>query len=194
LPGTYKVVAEYKELKDSSELKVVFDPRIPKSLEAINAQNEMIDDLTSSLEVLYKGTQRLIESKKVTDKISAQLKGLKGDEIKVLQKEVKAVQDSIKTVQDIIFGKRDPNAQGITARNSDQYANGKVFAALRQISSRPEMPTATEERLVEHAKIKIAEGVEVINNFYENVWPDFREKVENTEVSLFEDYKPLKLD
>jgi hypothetical protein len=194
LPGTYKVVAEYKELKDSSELKVVFDPRIPKSLEAINAQNEMIDDLTSSLEVLYKGTQRLIESKKVTDKISAQLKGLKGDEIKALQKDVKAVQDSIKSVQDIIFGKRDPNAQGITARNSDQYANGKVFAALRQISSRPEMPTATEERLVEHAKIKIAEGVEVINNFYENVWPDFREKVENTEVSLFEDYKPLKLD
>jgi hypothetical protein len=194
LPGTYKVVAEYKELKDSSELKVVFDPRIPKSLEAINAQNEMIDDLTSSLEVLYKGTQRLIESKKVTDKISAQLKGLKGDEIKALQKDVKAVQDSIKTVQDIIFGKRDPNAQGITARNSDQYANGKVSAALRQISSRPEMPTTTEERLVEHAKIKIAEGVEVINNFYENVWPDFREKVENTEVSLFEDYKPLKLD
>lgn len=193
LPGTYKVVAEYKDLKDSTELTVVFDPRVPKSLDAIKAQNEMIDDLIENLNVLYKGTQRLIESKKITDKVSVQIKGLKGDEIKALQKEVKAMQDSITAVQDLIFGKQNPDAQGITPRDFDQYASGKVFMAMRQISSRPGMPGSTEDRMVEHAKMKIVEGVDAINEFYIDVWPEFREKVEETEISIFKDYKPLQL-
>lgn len=194
LPGTYKLVAAFKDHKDSTELNVVMDPRVPKSTEALKAQNAMIDDLAQSLEVLYKGTERLIESKEVTDKISTQLKGLEGDELKALQKEVKAVQDSIEAVQDLIFGKEDPDAQGITSRSYDQYASGKVFMAIRQISSRPGKPTSTEERLVEQAKQKISEGVDAINAFYENVWPGFRSKVEETKISLFKDYEPLDFE
>ncbi|WP_167615479.1 WD40/YVTN/BNR-like repeat-containing protein [Maribellus sediminis] len=194
LPGTYKLVAEYKDLKDSTELKVVMDPRIPKSNEVMLAQNAMVDELTKNLEVLYNGTERLIESKSITDKISTQLKGLEGDEIKALQKEVKAVQDSIAAIQDMIFGKQDLNAQGITSRDYDKYVNGKVFMAIRQITSRPGMPTATEERLTEFAKLKIKEGVDAINAFYENTWPGFRTKVEETQISLFKEYKPLELD
>ena len=64
--------------------------------------------MIADINILYKGTQQLIESKKVTDKISNQIKGLKGEEIKVLQKEINAVQDTIKSVQDLIFGKQNP--------------------------------------------------------------------------------------
>jgi hypothetical protein len=192
LPGAYKVVAEFKGQKDSTGLKVIYDPRIPMKVEDLMAQNKLIDELTSSLEVLYNGTQRLIESKEITDKISTQIKGLKGDEIKDLQKSLKAVQDSINAVQDLIFGKQDPDAQGITSRSYDQYVTGKVFMAMRQISSRPGKPTATEENMVDQAKMKIKESVDAINDFYENVWPGFRETVENTEVNLFKDYTPLE--
>lgn len=194
LPGKYKVVAAFKGLKDSTELSVIYDPRIPKSNEIIAAQNAMIDDLTSSMEILYKGTQQLIESKKIAEKVSSQIKGLKGDEIKELQKSVKSILDSIKSVQDLIFGKEDPNAQGITSRSYDQYATGKVFVAIRQISSRPGKPTKTEELLVKHAKDKMKEGVDSINEFYQNAWPEFRKKVENTEISLFKDYQPLEIN
>ncbi|MEN8117834.1 MAG: hypothetical protein ABFS16_12685 [Bacteroidota bacterium] len=194
LPGTYKLVAEFKDQKDSTNLNVIYDPRIPKSVEAMKAQNALIDALTSDVNTLSKGTQRLIESKGTADKVSAQIKGLKGDEIKELQKAVKSVQDSITAVQDLIFGKQNPNAQGITSRNFDQYVTGKVFMAIRQISSRPGMPTATEERMVEQAKVKIKEGVDAINTFYEDVWPGFRQKVEKTEVSIFKDYEPLNLE
>lgn len=193
LPGTYKVVAEFKEHKDSTNLNIIYDPRIPKSMEALKAQGDMIDDLTSSLEVLYDGTQRLIESKGIADKISAQIKGLKGDEIKELQKAVKTVQDSITAVQDNIFGKENTEAQGITSRENTT-ATGTVFNAMRYIGSRPDLPTATEELLVAQAKSLIVKGVEKINEFYNNTWPDFRKKVEETEVSLFKDYKPLSFD
>ena len=193
LPGIYKVVAKFKNVKDSTTLNVVFDPRIPKSMEALKAQNNMIDDLTSSMEILYNGTQQLIESKGIADKVSAQIKGLKGDEIKELQKAVKTVHDSITAVQDVIFGKENPDAQGITSRESNT-ATGKVFTAMRQISSRPDLPTATEKQLVEQAKVLIKKGVDYINSFYENTWPKFRKKVEETEVSLFKDYEPLKFE
>ncbi len=194
LPGTYKLVAEYKDQKDSTEIKVVMDPRIPKSTDAVKAQNAMVDDLTASLEVLYNGTERLIESTNVAEKIVAQLKGLEGDDIKELQKQVKTIQDSITSIQDMLFGKQDPTVQGITSRDYDQYVNGKVFMAIRQITSRPGMPTVTEERLVDQSKTKIKEGVDAINKFYANVWPGFRSQVEATKVSLFKDYEPLKID
>lgn len=194
LPGTYKLVAEYKDQKDSTEIKVVMDPRIPKSTDAVKAQNAMVDDLTASLEVLYNGTERLIESTNVAEKIVAQLKGLEGDDIKELQKQVKAIQDSITSIQDMLFGKQDPTVQGITSRDYDQYVNGKVFMAIRQITSRPGMPTVTEERLVDQSKTKIKEGVDAINKFYADVWPGFRSQVEATKVSLFKDYEPLKID
>ena len=159
----------------------------------MKAQNAMVDDLTSNLEVLYNGTERLIESNQVLDKLSTQLKGLEGDEIKELQKEVKAIQDSVSAIQDLLFGKQDPNVQGITSRDYDQYVNGKVFMAIRQITSRPGMPTKTETQMIEQAKTKIKEGVDSINAFYANVWPNFRSKVEATKVSLFKDYEPLEM-
>ena len=194
LPGKYKVLAEFKNQKDSTELSVIYDPRIPKSAEVIQAQNELIDVLTANLEVLYNGTERLIESKEITDKVSAQIKGLKGDEIKELQKSLKTVQDSLKAVQDMIFGEENEDVQGITSRSYDQYVSGKVFMAMRQISSRPGKPTITEKNMVEQANLKIKECVVAINHFYENTWPAFREKVENTKISLFKDYKPLGLE
>ncbi len=73
LPGIYKIVAEYSEIKDSTQLNVIFDPRIPKTMEALKAQREMIDNLTTDLEILYNGTQRLIESKEIAGKVSAQI-------------------------------------------------------------------------------------------------------------------------
>ncbi len=192
LPGTYKVVVKYKNLEDSTSLKVVFDPRNPKSEEVLKAQRRLLDELTSNLEIVYNGTQRLLESKKTTNKISAQIKGLKGDEIKALKKDVKSIRDSISAVQDKIFGKQNPKAQGITSRDK-VTVTGKVFEAIYYINSRPGMPTSTEKQLVGQAKLLMGDAVENINIFYKNVWPDFRKKVENTEISLFEDYEPLNL-
>lgn len=193
LPGTYKVVAEYGSIKDSAMLNVIFDPRLEKPVDALREQNLLVDALTADLEILYNGTQRLLESKETIEKINAQLKGLPEDEIKELKSAIRAVTDSITAVQDAIFGKENPDAQGITSR-ADNTAVSAVFNAMRYIDSRPGYPTETEKMLVEQAKIKMKEGVDCVNKFYENVWPGFRQKVENTELKLFKEYEPLKFN
>lgn len=65
---------------------------------------------------------------------------------------------------------------------------------MRYIGSRPGLPTVTEERLVAHTKSLMADCVDRINSFYENTWPQFRKKVEETEIPLFKDYEPLKFE
>jgi hypothetical protein len=192
LPGIYKVIAEYKGIKDSTSLNLLPDPRIPVPVEALIAQREMIDKLSATLEVLHTGTQRLIESREIAEKVSNNIKGLEGEKVKELQKAVKSVQDSITSVQDFIFGKENAGAQGITDR-SEVTATSKAFEAIRYISSRPGKPTATEERLVEQAETLIAGCVAKINGFYEKAWPAFRKKVDETEVKIFKEYEPLKL-
>ncbi len=190
LPGSYKLVATYKGFKDSTSINVIYDPRIPKPVEVLNAQGKMLDELAESIKVLYQGTQRLIESKEVANKVFAQAKGVKTPDAKKLQKESKAVQDSIKVVQDFIFGK-ESKAQGITGRTQITVTS-KIFEAMRYINSRPGKPTATEEKLLAEAKQLISESVGKINTFYKDVWPGYREMVESTQIPLFKDYEPLK--
>jgi hypothetical protein len=141
---------------------------------------------------LYNGTQRLIDSKEVAGKVSAQIKGVEGENVKELQKAAKSVQDSINAVQDFIFGNENPDAQGITSR-TETTVTSKVFEAMRYIGSRPGMPTATEERLVAQSKLLMIDCIEKINAFYKNTWPEFRKKVEETDIPLFKDYEPLQL-
>ena len=64
---------------------------------------------------------------------------------------------------------------------------------MNYIGSRPGKPTATEERLVSQAKLLMNDCILKINAFYENTWPEFRKKVEETDIPLFKDYEPLKL-
>jgi hypothetical protein len=173
-------------------LNVLADPRIPIPPEALKAQRELTDQLSADLEILWNGTQRLTESSDILSKVSAQIKGLEGEKISELGKAVKSVQDSIIAVQDFIFGKENTDAQGIISR-TDVTVTGKVMEAMRYISSRPGMPTATEEKLAGQSRILIKDCLSRINGFYDSVWPGFRKKVEETEIRIFKDYTPLNI-
>jgi hypothetical protein len=193
LPGNYKVVAQFKGDKDSTEISVIYDPRIPKSLEALTAQRNLLDNLFNAVNVLYEGNQMLTESKETAGKITSQIQDLKDNAAKELQKATKAIQDSLNKVQDFIFGKQQEGAQGIIGRQ-EVTVTGKISEAMQYIQSRPGKPTATEEKLVKEAKSLISEAVGKINAFYAEVWPKFREKVEKSKVPLFKEVKTLKLE
>ena len=191
MPGTYKLLASYKSYKDSTHLKVIFDPRMPKAVDVLVAQNELLDELIKKVGLLYVGTQRLIDSKATIAKVESQIKGLKTEDIKALQESNKAVQDSIKHIQDYIFGKVS-KAQGITAR-SEVTVSSKIYEAMRYIGTRPVAPTATERKLVNEASLLINKAIEKINGFYGTTWKGYRKKVESTEIPLFKEYGPIGL-
>ncbi len=191
LPGKYKIVAEFKGFRDSTEIEVLFDPRSPKSMEVLTSQRELLDDLLKTMKVLYEGTQMLNESYETAGRIADQSARSKEEPAKELNKAAKAVRDSISAVQDFIFGKQNENLQGIVGRE-EITVNGKMMEAMQYIRSRPGNPTATEHKLVDEAKALVRDAVEKINLFHATTWPAFREKAEKTPLPLFKETKILE--
>jgi len=101
------------------------------------------------------------------------------------------VQDSLSIVLDYIMGKEEKK-QGISDFNKPTVVM-RLFGASRYVMSRPSGPTETERRLVEQANIAVGRSLDMTNDFYENTWPEYREKVESTDFKWFKDYKPIEI-
>ena len=141
--------------------------------------------------VLSKATSRLTESKAVLSRISGQVKGNKDVDLKEVGKKTKAVQDSLNIIWEYINGKVEKQ-QGISGFDQPSAAI-KLFEASRYIQSRPSGPTATEKRLTEQAGEMVGKALDMCNGFYEDVWPEYRDLIENTDFKWFKDYEPIEI-
>ncbi len=191
MPGEYKVVMSCGDKKDSTMVKVKYDPRVDVDLKALEANGKMYSELSLKAEALNTATKQLKESKGVLQKVSVQTAESKDKELKDLSKTTKAVQDSLNVVWEYIMGKEEKK-QGISDFNKPTVAM-KLFLASRYIQSRPSGPTSTEERLMEQADMAISKALDMTNAFYQDTWPEYREKVENTDFKWFKDYEPIEI-
>lgn len=190
LPGTYKVVYQLGEAKDSSMITVVDDPRLGNRNNIKISQASMQDRLRKSSDRLADGMDRLTESEDLLKKMEAQLKDVEGKPADTLRKATKVMQDSIKAIRESINGKRfERQGYGqvpqVTVINTLQQANS-------YINSKTLIPGPQEEMLVKRAEDMIGVSVERINNFYNGAWKQYRNLVENTRLDLFKDYKPIQ--
>ena len=192
MPGEYKVVMSCGDQQDSTLIRVSFDPRIEVDLKALEANKKMYNELSRKAVALHKATSRLTESKAVLTGISDQVKGKKDPDLKKVADQTKAVQDSLNIIWEYINGKVEKQ-QGISGFDRPTAAI-KLFEASRYIQSRPAGPTATEERLMEQADKMVGKALDMCNAFYEDVWPEYRDLIENTDFKWFKDYKPIEIE
>jgi hypothetical protein len=190
MPGKYKVIITCGDQKDSTWINVKLNPYINVSVDDLKETEALFEELNKRAELVRKATERLDESRKLTDNILLQIKDNKTDKIKELSNLTKSVQDSIKVINELIFGKENEK-QGIPERQTNTVS-AKLFEASRYIQSRLTGPTATELRLLKEVDALVQQVLEKINHFYYAVWPDYRKKVENTDLIIFKDYEPLK--
>ncbi|MCG8407896.1 MAG: hypothetical protein MI923_22070, partial [Phycisphaerales bacterium] len=86
----------------------------------------------------------------------------------------------------------DNKKQGIT-REPTPNTMTYIFTANRYVRATLEMPGPTEQRLVKHAKDKLKIALDDVNNFYQEVWPEYKKLAELVDISPFKDYTPLKM-
>ncbi len=192
LPGTYKVVMQFADHKDSTQVKVLYDPRLDVSMAVLEAKYDFFKNLEKDIAVAGQAMTQLRESKKITEDILKQLKERKGDAYDSLKKNTKAVQDSIKTLVDELLGAkidkqgivRDPNT------NIMQY----YWGARMYLGSSLQMPGPTEERLHRQGREKLAPWLEKVNAFYQTVWPGYQQQVTQTDLSPFKEVSSFKLE
>ena len=192
LPGTYKIVMNFDGHKDSTSVKVLFDPRLDVPMNVLKAQYDFFKTAEKDHEVAGKAMAQLTESKKVIEGILKQLKDRKGDEYDSLKKSSNAVKDSIKVLVDELLGAeskkqgivRDPNP------NIMQYYRG----AGMYMGSSLQMPGPTEQRLLKQGQEKLAPWLEKVNAFYTDVWPKYEQHVKQTDLSPFKEVESFKLN
>jgi photosystem II stability/assembly factor-like uncharacterized protein len=183
LPGTYKLVMEYQQAKDSTMITIKDDPRLGNRNAVKLAQNQQRERLRKSSEQLTISMDKLTEAEEVCKKVDAHYKDVTGATADSIRKQTKVMQDSIKAIREFISGKTQTR-QGygqvpqVTVMNQLQQAN-------QSIGSKPIVPGPQEEMLVVRAEQLIAEAVGRVDRFMAGPWASYRTKVEGTKQSFF---------
>ena len=95
-----------------------------------------------------------------------------------------------KTQTNSFLGKED-DRQGIT-RGQPNSINNFYFSAFRYTSNALHAPGETENKLIKKFEDELAKAMEMVNGYYAEEWPKFREAVENLDTSPFKDYEEIK--
>ena len=191
-PGTYRLVMSFGDEQSEQTIEVKSDPRLtvdPANIDAVYTASKKLEGYTAAAAAAVK---QLAESKQTLADYKKLFKENKSDEMKALLKEMKSQTKTIDSLIALYIGKEDKR-QGIV-RNPESNVLTRIRNASRYIRSRQEGITATENKLLQHAKEELEVAIEQTNNFYKEVWPVLKSKIEAEDASRFKEIQELSID
>ena len=191
-PGTYRLVMSFGDEQSEQTIEVKSDPRLtvdPANIDAVYTASKKLEGYTAAAAAAVK---QLAESKQTLADYKKLFKENKSDEMKALLKEMKSQTKTIDSLIALYIGKEDKR-QGIV-RNPESNVLTRIRNASRYIRSRKEGITATENKLLQHAKEELEVAIEQTNNFYKEVWPVLKSKIEAEDASRFKEIQELSID
>ena len=191
-PGTYRLVMSFGDEQSEQTIEVKSDPRLtvdPANIDAVYTASKELEGYTAAAAAAVK---QLAESKQTLADYKKLFKENKSDEMKALLKEMKSQTKTIDSLIALYIGKEDKR-QGIV-RNPESNVLTRIRNASRYIRSRKEGITATENKLLQHAKEELEVAIKQTNNFYKEVWPVLKSKIEAEDASRFKEIQELSID
>ncbi|QFZ54030.1 hypothetical protein FEZ18_04015 [Oceanihabitans sp. IOP_32] len=185
LPGDYKVVIQYRKHKDSTTIKVAYDPRVEMPFDVLKSKYDLQKQLEKQFERMGKTVTQFIESKKIANTYKKQFKDINAKQYKDAINKSDSIVKSIDGLIDAIMGKEDKR-QGIT-RNPEPTPLNFLNTARRYVGSLQEKPGKTQMQLIKNADEKVNEIMIKTDNFFMADWPEYRANIEDTKFTLFKD-------
>jgi archaellum component FlaC len=183
LPGTYKVVMNYRDQKDSTMVTVIDDPRLGNRNAIKQAQAALRAELKKSGDQLIEAMDFLTKAEEDIKQVDAYINDMRGKEVDSLKRSSKKLTDEIKKIREFISGKQQTK-QGygqvpqITVMNQYQQAN-------QSIASKPIEPGDQEKELVKRAAGLIKEAVDRVNALKDGAWKNYTEQVKSSKLDPF---------
>ena len=140
-----------------SMIKVLFDPRIDISQQALIEKYDALKALKKSEMKMYVAVNRLKEGLKLANKYKTDFKALNNILYKSEIKLCENIQDSINVLLDHFFGEEDER-QGITMR-SDKTLMSLYRQAFRYTANAGHTPASTEYALILKFESQVLENV-----------------------------------
>ncbi|WP_081413647.1 VPS10 domain-containing protein [Eisenibacter elegans] len=188
LPGTYTVRLSYGDAKAETQVKVMTDPRMNVSTEALAAQQAWYEEVYKRTRSARALMERLNESKEAVDNFLKQLGDADDEATLALKKQANAVKDSLKDLREMMVGPDD--VQGIF--RTSETVSAKIGEATWATSSAEDGISSAHRVLLAEADKALNDALDRTNAFYAEVWNSFIQAAEQAPRPTFKRYEPLK--
>ncbi len=190
LPGTYKMVVSYGDMKDSTMMEVKADPRTESDNRGLEAKMKAIKDYEKVIKATADALDQLKAAKKeveLVEKMSSVLKDSLKTEITDLNDETKKEIDSlfnlyteVKEVKGIV---RDPAKFSSIIGTPGRYLRSSWGA-----------PGENAMNTVRTATAKAQELIDGVNTFTSGNWKAYADRIKEVQFELFEDREEVKIE
>ncbi len=190
MPGTYKIIIEYGDLKDSSMVNVKSDPRSKISEASRRAINQETESFYNVITASKESFDQIKEAKKSLD-LSKKIIEMQEDSLqKDLKKEMSDISSSLDSLSNLFM---DPTGLKGIQRNPNTL-NARLRTARRYIGSAWEKPGQNAMRAAENAEIEAKETIEAVNEFIQGDYKNFQKTIKGLQVEIFKDMEPIKIE
>ena len=185
LPGKFKVVLEYGNLKSEQIIEVKNDPRIELDSEKEKEIYKTLKQLESYQKITSNITRQLAQSKEIAINHQELLDKFNKEKFKENLELTKKAINEIDILFELIFGKEDKR-QGITAEPSSNLLL-RLSSTQQYVSSRQNGITQTEKILIKKLKKDLKDIIIKVNNFFKQDWIKFKSSTEAVDLSPFKE-------
>ncbi|TRX57801.1 hypothetical protein FNH22_14985 [Fulvivirga sp. M361] len=191
LPGKYQLTLTYGEMSDTTEIEVMFDPRVTMPTSVLSAKRTMLKRLEKSQSIAAEAMTRLVESKTIVEDYMKRMKKKDKAGFKMLIETSEQLKDSLDALMVPFVGEDTSDNQGIV-RSPIPSVSTRLNTARYYVGSAREAPGDTQLRLVEHAEQHLEQAIQKVNQFYVEDWAAYSSEIKAVDLSPFKDYQPLQ--
>ncbi|MDF9800817.1 photosystem II stability/assembly factor-like uncharacterized protein [Catalinimonas alkaloidigena] len=185
LPGTYQAVLYYEGSSDTTEVKVIPDPRFEEQPEVDAAHYALLKHLDKSTAQLSTALNSIAESEEKVNQIQSQLNALNYSESDALVKLSQQVKDELQQLSEEARGKR-PEKQVGAWQSFETTAYSSVSDAQYALMGRLHKPSEQDQALVAQAEKLVDEFQQAVDDFYASAWQAYRQQIEAADISWFD--------
>jgi photosystem II stability/assembly factor-like uncharacterized protein len=190
LPGTYKVVAVWGKLKDSTTVNVKSDPRLNVKMDDLKAKDAAFRDLEKIVKKASEGFDQIKEARATVRRVDAALANAPDSTKQKLAKLGKTIQDSLNLLEKLYMEPED--VKGI--QRNDNNLTSALGRAQQYINAGDGTPNQGAQRMIAAARQQSTAVLNRLNKFFNTSFAEYRKKVEEVQYSLFKAYTPLKIE
>lgn len=194
LPGTYTVNISYGEKTETTTVNVHMDPRVEFSINNLIAQKTLTSDIQKHVVVLNEAINRIRLAQEAVTSIEAQLpKGREARAAKDLIDKTGDIKEKLSTLMGKVM--TDRSQGGRRGRGVDNISSN-MSTITSAISGGFEAPGPNIMGHVERLEKKIIKFIDDYNSFFESYWPEYKEFINNADLSPFKDksFEKLKIN
>ncbi|MCS6929184.1 MAG: hypothetical protein NZM43_06780 [Saprospiraceae bacterium] len=183
LPGTYRIIVRVRDLVDSTLVTVQDDPRLNIAIEQRRAKAEALRHFYSTVERANQLYGRLRKAEKTLQAVENALTNAPDSLKKEILERGKVLRDSIAALKEAFFVQKE--GKGI--QRSPDGVNSALNRAITYINASPGAPNATAQIAIREAEKTVSEIEKRVENILGKTWNEYRQLVERTPLSLFQD-------